>query len=256
MPQDQATGVHYEVFGQGEPLFLGFPLMASQQDIFGQAGEAILRGYLDQLSDRYRILLVDYPSIGKSANIPPDQLTADRAVHDLLAVADAAGFDRFAWFGYAWGAALGLLLASRTERLSALAIGGWSPLDGPAAEMLQGAMVNVDDPPASAMVVLRNPQQYRQWVTFWTSMRGWPDAASVGRIDCPRMVFVGEQADASAGGVSIPYVARLKARRADLEGLGWRVDILAGRDHAVGLQPEIVAPLLRDFLDGALPIAG
>ena len=35
--------------------------MASHAEIFGAAGAAVLRGYLDRLSDRYRVLLVDYP---------------------------------------------------------------------------------------------------------------------------------------------------------------------------------------------------
>jgi len=55
---------------------------------------------------------------------------------DILAVADAAGVDRFAWFGFSFGGVVGLQLASRTNRLSALVCGGWPPLGGQYAETL------------------------------------------------------------------------------------------------------------------------
>jgi pimeloyl-ACP methyl ester carboxylesterase len=55
---------------------------------------------------------------------------------DILAVADAAGVDRFAWFGFSFGSVVGLQLASRTNRLSALVCGGWPPLGGQYAETL------------------------------------------------------------------------------------------------------------------------
>jgi pimeloyl-ACP methyl ester carboxylesterase len=56
---------------------------------------------------------------------------------DLLAVADAAGADRFAYYGYSWLALAGLQLAVRTDRLTALVMGGFPPLEGPYAQMLQ-----------------------------------------------------------------------------------------------------------------------
>ena len=51
-------------------------------------------------------------------------------------MADAAGADRFAYYGYSWLALAGLQLALRTDRLSALVMGGYPPLDGPYEEML------------------------------------------------------------------------------------------------------------------------
>jgi pimeloyl-ACP methyl ester carboxylesterase len=96
MPLDPATGVFYELHGRGRPLMITLPLMASHLEIFGPEGAALLAGYLDRLSDRFQVLLVDYPSIGASRDIAPEALTADRVCADLLGVASAAGFDRFA----------------------------------------------------------------------------------------------------------------------------------------------------------------
>src|SRR5579875_3458758 len=252
MPHNATTGVYYEVYGTGAPLFLGFPLMASQREIFGESGESILRGFLDRLTDRYQVLLVDYPSIGRSRSIPPAELTADRVCADLLGVADAAGFDRFVWWGYSWGAAAGLQLASRTDRLTALVIGGWPPLGGPYAEILRASLANVDDPPPYTRVVLREPAQYAQWVTFYQSVQEWPEAEAVAGIRCPRMVFFGAEGDVEPGGVQVPIASTIRERRAELEALGWRVVELSGHGHGAGLEPEVVVPIVRDFLDAAV----
>jgi hypothetical protein len=44
MPIDPRTGVFYALHGQGEPLLITLPLMASQVDIFGPESQALLDG--------------------------------------------------------------------------------------------------------------------------------------------------------------------------------------------------------------------
>ena len=56
---------------------------------------------------------------------------------DLLAIADAVGAERFAYYGYSWLALSGLQLAVRTDRLAALAMDRYPPYAGPYAEMLR-----------------------------------------------------------------------------------------------------------------------
>ena len=113
MPTDTRSGIYYEIHGKGIPLLLGFPIFASYAQVFGATQAITVRdGFLARLTDRYRVLLIDYPSIGGSATIAPEELTADRACADHLAVADAAGFDSFAFWGYTFGAATGLQLAT------------------------------------------------------------------------------------------------------------------------------------------------
>ncbi|SFT95861.1 alpha/beta hydrolase [Arthrobacter sp. ov118] len=70
------------------------------------------------------------------AHPAPDTLTPDNVAADLLAIADAAGADTFAYYGYSWLALAGLQLAIRTDRLWALAMGGYPPLEGPYQSML------------------------------------------------------------------------------------------------------------------------
>lgn len=248
-PYDPSTAIYCEVHGDGVPLLLGFPLLASHGEVFSDAGAAVLAGYLERLTDRYRVLLVDHPSIGRSDAIPPSELTADRVCGDLLAVADAAGFGRFAYWGYSWGGAVGLQLAARTDRLSALVVGGWPPLGGPYDGVLAGVRIQLDDPPASAMVVLRGTDQYAQWMTFYNSLRGWSEQEALAAIACPRLVFTAADGDSDAGGVPLPLASTIRACRTELQRLGWEVREIPDRDFSVCLEPQTVVPVVREFLD-------
>ena len=86
-------------------------------------------------ASRFRVVAADYEG-HRMANPAPETLTPDALAADALAIADAAGAEAFAWYGYSWLALTGLQLALRTDRLWALAMGGYPPLDGPYAAML------------------------------------------------------------------------------------------------------------------------
>jgi pimeloyl-ACP methyl ester carboxylesterase len=227
--------------------------MASFTELFGSEMQPVLDGYLNRLTDRYRVLRVDYPSIGGSRDIAPEALTADRVCADLLAVASAAGFDRFAYWGYSWGAAVGLQLAARTDRLSALVVGGWPPLGAPYAGILQATRLKQPDPEPSSMKVLRTKDQYRQWETWYTSMQGWPEAASVQRITCPKMVYFGGEGDLVEAGIPIRIASIIREHRDELLRQGWTVQEIAGQGHGVCMAPDLVVPPVRAFLDKVFP---
>src|SRR5215467_5285484 len=98
-------------------------------------GQSLIKG----LSDTFRVVAFDYE--GQCLSRPkPDTLTPANIASDLLAAADAVGADRFAYYGYSWLALIGLQLAIRTDRLSALVTGGFPPLGGPYAAMLRVTM--------------------------------------------------------------------------------------------------------------------
>jgi pimeloyl-ACP methyl ester carboxylesterase len=185
----------------------------------------------------------------RARDIAPDALTADRVCADLLAVASAAGFDRFAYWGYSWGAAVGLQLAARTDRLSALVVGGWPPLGAPYAGILQATRLKQPDPEPSSLKVLRSKEQYRQWETWYASMLDWPEAQSVERISCPKMVYFGGDGDLVEAGIPIRIASIIREHRAQLEEQGWTVHEIAGQSHGVCMAPELVVPPVRDFLD-------
>ena len=43
----------------------------------------------------------------------------------------------------------------------------------------------------------------------------------------------------------------LRKNRAALQAMGWKVEFIPGKGHEVGLEPELVVPLVIDFLDQA-----
>ena len=114
-------------------------------------------------------------------------------------------------------------------------------------------MVNIDNPPDYALRVLRSPAQYRQWSTFWNSLADWPEAATVPRIRCPRFALAGSVAVADGGGMVIPYGQVLSERRPQLEALGWEVALIEGHGHEDCVDPAVMLPAVRRFLDHALP---
>lgn len=252
MPLSEQTGVYFEVFGEGAPLFIGFPIMASHGQIFGAAADRIRQAFVDQFKDKYRVLLVDYPSIGKSREIAPTELTADRVCSDLLLTASDAGFNEFAYWGYSWGAAVGLQLSLRTDRLTALVMGGWPPLGADYAAALKAARAQIDDPPKEVQVVLRSPAQYAQWATFYQSIDGFDEQSAAQRVAASRLAYVGGDGDVGAGAEMIRNATILRERKRELEAMGWQVEIIDGEGHYVGLKPEIVCPLVRKYLDASL----
>ena len=244
-----SSGVYFEVHGAGAPLFLGFPIMASHALVFGDAAAEMRSGFLAGLTDGSQVLLVDYPSIGRSTTIPPLELKVDRVCDDMLNVADAAGIDSFAWWGGTFGAVTGLALAARTDRVDALVCAGWSPLGTPYAGMVAAARVQLQDPPPHARVMLRDPGQYAQWSTFYGSLGdGW-EAQTVQRIRCPRAVIYGDHAESSVGDCPLPIAATLRARTPELQNLGWQVIEVPRADASLVLEPDRLVPPARRFLD-------
>ena len=197
------------------------------------------RGYYDQLTDRYRVVVIDASSDNSPAAMA--YLTADRVCADILAVADAVGVDRFAWFGFSYGSVVGLQLASRTNRLSALVCGGWPPLGGQYAETLGYA----EEEAAQGRVT--------PFLTFYRSVREWPEREAVSKFTCPRMAFAGNKDEFVAGAATRIRIGPLLAEhRAELERLGWTVQLIDGFGHELGARPDVVIPILRRFLDPVL----
>lgn len=129
-----------EVSGSGPAVVLPVnpvPASGPQADELRKWGvdPALGRTVIDALSPAFRVIAADYEG-HRMAQPAPDTLTPENVAADLLAIADAAGTDDFAFYGYSWLALSGLQLALRTDRLSALVMGGFPPRGGPYAGML------------------------------------------------------------------------------------------------------------------------
>ena len=199
------------------------------------------RGYYDQLTDRYRVVVIDAAFITDNSPANIASFTADRVCADILAVADAAGVDRFAWFGFSFGSVAGLQLASRTNRLSALVCGGWPPFGGQYAETL----AYTEEEAAQGRTTPA--------LTFYRSLRGWPEREAVSKFTCPRMAFAGNKDEFVAGAATRMRIGPvISEHRAELERMGWVVQLIDGFGHGLGGRPDVVIPIVGRFLDPIL----
>ena len=272
--------IEIEVYGAGPTLLLPInphPVVGPQAEAMRQWGADPSLGHslIEGLSDVFRVVAFDYE--GQCLRLPkPDTLTPANAASDLLAVADAAGADRFAYYGYSWLALIGLQLAIRTDRLYALIMGGFPPLNGPYAEMLRVTTAAhemavsstraderaTDQQPSieagdwSSVRVSMSPDQTQQFATLYQALQGFDDHAAQAHIACPHLCFAGS-ADAISDGpkwgdVVVSIAGPLIAERAELERLGWEVRVLDGLDHLQAMQAKRVVPILRSWLTSQL----
>ena len=101
------TGIHREIFGQGQPLVM----------IHGWSMHTgIWRGFARQLAKQWQVICLDLPGHGRSENVEPFDLPTISA-----ALFDAIPVNRFSLLGWSLGATIALdMAASRPERVKSL----------------------------------------------------------------------------------------------------------------------------------------
>ena len=273
------SAIEVQVHGEGPALLLPVnprPVEGPQAEVLRRWGNdpALGRSLVDGLKDAFRVVAFDYEG-HVLATPKPDTLVPDNLARDFLAVADSAGADRFAWYGYSWLAVAGLQLAIRTDRVSALVMGGFPPIDGPYTDYLRvttathrmtteprdpaapaTAPAAPDEVDWSSVEVTMSEAQTRQFVTLYQALQGFDDRAVQARLAFSRLCFAGSADEIDYGerwgGVQIRLAAPLLERRAELEAYGWDVRVLDGLDHTQAMQAANVLPVLRPWLTAAL----
>jgi hypothetical protein len=227
------------------------------------AGPALIAGLQDA---GFRVIAADLEG-HRMAHPAAETLTPETLSQDLLAIADSAGANRFAYAGYSWLALCGLQLAIRSDRLWALVMGGFPPIDGPYREMLAvtnaahafslaprptAPIAEVEPGDWDSAGVQADPLQTRQFVTLYEALQGFDDARAARELTVPRLAYAGENDEidygAEWGGVTVRIAPPLREHRAELEAQGWAVRLLPGRDHISAMHSDVAVPLLTSWL--------
>jgi pimeloyl-ACP methyl ester carboxylesterase len=123
---NQGVKIYYEVEGQGSPIVLG-------HGATGNMGFWRGYGYVDQLVDKYIVILFDARGHGQSDK--PHEVEAYNyrlMVRDVISVMDALDIARTHYWGYSMGGYIGFGLAKHyPERLISLIAGGSAPFEPP-----------------------------------------------------------------------------------------------------------------------------
>ena len=206
------TTIPITVRGNGRML-----LIPARVDSYPEADAATMRAWgadpdlgpnlVSGLSRSYRVIAADYEG-HRMAHPAPHTLTPENISADLLAITDAAHADRFGYFGYSWLALCGLQLAIRTNRLWALVMGGFPPLDGPYKSMLAvtkaahsvaaGAGQQSPETDATAepgdwdaATIQASEAQTLQFLTLYEALQSFDDATAAVPRGLPRLAFAG-----------------------------------------------------------------
>jgi len=263
------SAIEVEAHGSGPAIFLPVnpkPVEGPEADEKRRWGvdPALGKSLIDSLSDVFTVVAFDYEG-HLMAHPAPDTLTPGNIAKDFLAIADAAGAQRFAYYGYSWLALSGLQLAIRTDRLWALIMGGYPPVDGPYSEMLKvtkathemtihpekAAAANPDSEWDTAEFTLSEGQA-RQFLTLYEALRGFDDRSVQSKVTCPRLCFAGSTDtivySERWGGATVDMAGPLVNQAAEIRDFGWDVQVLEGLDHIQAMQPANALPVVRTWL--------
>ncbi|WP_326558094.1 alpha/beta fold hydrolase [Micromonospora sp. NBC_01796] len=254
VPLQDGTAIEVAIHGSGPAVLLPVGPQPSAETPDGRTDPAEGNPLVEGLRDEFRVVVFDYEGhLGRHPR--PDTLTPGNITADLLAIANAARADRFAYYGYSWLGMSGLQLAIRTRRLSALVIGGFPPIDGPYAQALRATERAYEATVSGEPEEGTGEPRARQFVTLYESLQGFDDRAIQAQVTCPRLCFVGATDEVPYGqraGVPLDVGAVVRSRRSELEAFGWDVRILDGLDPTEAAQPAHVLRLLRPWLTAAL----
>lgn len=108
------TRIAYEVSGSGPAIMLLHGAGQTRQ-------EWTRTDYVKRLAPNFTVIAIDLRGNGESGKpLTVESYAIDRQVEDVLAVADAAGAQRFHLWGYAYGGLVGRYLAQRSDRVKSL----------------------------------------------------------------------------------------------------------------------------------------
>ncbi|HJP80921.1 MAG TPA: hypothetical protein VJ841_00795 [Candidatus Saccharimonadales bacterium] len=266
--------IDVEISGSGPAVLLP----VNPISLTGEAAEAkqkwgvdpaLGRHFIDGLNDKFTIIAFDYEGF-RMRHPAAETLTPDNIVKNFLTIADAAGAEKFAYYGYSWLALCALQLGIRTDRLWALVMGAYPPIDGPYKEMWAVTKATYEmtlHPEKRSWGVAQkmdgeydwdsaelslSGEQTKQFFTLYDTLQDFDDRAVQDKLACPRLCFVGsndkQEYSEKWGGVTVDMATPLIKKSDELKKYGWDVVILGGLDHISAMQPKNALPVIKQWL--------
>ena len=209
--------LHYEVTGSGPLLLLpNFNYLRWDR-------------YLDigLLAGRFTVVTASPRGFVASSRLTEDRdyRVADLA-SDLVAVVEAAGFERFSVFGYSFTGAFAPWLAHLTDRVDAVVSGGF-PIAGDYSPQYPETLLRSEaarsDP--AAWAELTSLFDNRAALEFYRELSELPPDYLVDDLTCPLFAFWGEDDEEIARGGGVRLLA------AGLDSRGLAHASFPGHDH-------------------------
>ncbi|MDP6810335.1 MAG: alpha/beta fold hydrolase [Pseudomonadales bacterium] len=258
---EDGVKIRYRLMGPSDAptIWVGYPWTDGWNEIMAEMGASgdefsdsdPIKQLISKLTSRYQVLHVDYPrGTGGSTGPLPGDLTPETVAKDYVAVADAAGVDRFVAMGYSWSAGFGIHVASRTKRCAGLVIGGWPVLGAPHEQIVGMSAANADAlPPGPAKEVIGSNVIYYQSIID----SNWDAEAAVDYMEDRAgllYLYVGSEDNGVPGlGIPLPVADPIIEHKEYLEAHGWWVEVIDGYDH-MNLTLDAWLPSALAYLEG------
>jgi pimeloyl-ACP methyl ester carboxylesterase len=185
--------LYYEVYGEGEPLFLLHG---------GLANGTYWVNQIPAFAEQFQVIVVDSRGHGRST-FDDQPITYDLMSSDVLALADLLGFDTFGIVGWSDGGIIGLDIAiNHPERLTeVVAYGANSDVSGLDPEIANSDLFNAFIEAASEDYAELSPAPER-WEEFlanigemWATLPDW-SAEQLAAITTPFLILDGREEEA------------------------------------------------------------
>ena len=188
--------IHYTVEGDG-------PLVVFQHGLLSNAASWKATGFVDALTDKYRVACVD--SLGHGLSDKPEDPSLygrQQRAGDIVAVIDDLSAERAHLVGYSMGGWMSVAVAKyHPRRLASLVVGGWGVVDGvhtlpppPTGAMTYDALIGFARTSAPDLVAWVTPDVEPGLRACWAALSELDGAsAAVTNAGVPVMLWNGSE---------------------------------------------------------------
>lgn len=251
-----STRIAFDVNGAGTPVLLLHGGGGSRNDWHEQ-------GYVARLAEEFTVISVDLRGHGESDKpTDPAMYTTQKMGQDILAVADACGFEHFILWGYSFGGNVGRYLAACSDRVSKMIMLGnrlsgasvahrqfvfdfrarWEPVVEPTRGRLFDPK-SLSQKDQEDISQLSFPGELLPSVLAWsTAMLDW-GTVTPANLRCPTLWLIGSENDKA--------LESFKEYEEEIPESNVQVCIIEGLNHEQEFNTiEQVLPLILDFVRG------